>query len=489
MRTIRVLIYNGEYSASKGPYATRDALISANKNQLIKDVLFKVDFAKAINKDTLKDHDVLVMPGGSGGLDYLEWSKINGQAIKDFVANGNGYMGTCAGAYAGASKVEGWYNGWGVAPHIICEAVTDVEDSLPVQMVRPESLDLGDPGNIIYMMHWAGPVMKDPSKQAKIFGIFADNQTGHKNYIAIAGDYYGKGRSILCSPHPELPPIHWNIVARMVAWAAPGTSDEILTDKDVSDVERLITRAMYSDMSTRLDKWLLNHNNVPPYIIYLNSGGKGEYVTYARWKDMWSRYWNWYETHNHVPANNIWIKKPGTTEKPVTKNCYSSPKVKLVRQPDDYTCGPTSSVMALYELGIIDSVDNLADLQYTARYPGGGTGPNELIAGCIADAKKFNVKLSGSKCSWSDLGWDKFGQLLDDPDAAVIAHAMTDGWPSYYAGSFGHYVYPIKFCKDTDTVWVADPDRGIITYSFKEFLAGILMISEANQMIILKKTY
>jgi hypothetical protein len=41
---------------------------------------------------------------------------------------------------------------------------------------------------------------------------------------AIAGDFYGKGRTVLCGPHPELTPQLPGIVANMIVWAANVTS-------------------------------------------------------------------------------------------------------------------------------------------------------------------------------------------------------------------------------------------------------------------------
>ncbi len=182
-----------------------------------------------------------------------------------------------------------------------------------------------------------------------------------------------------------------------------------------------------------------------------------------------------------------WFGKPATSAQ-VSQDCYVEPKYEEVHQPDDYTCGPTSSVMALYTLGIIDSIDDLANLEQTIRAPGGGTSPDEIIAGITADAAKFGVTVQCNKQSFDSLGLATFCKYLADPNIAIIAHGMLDGWTSYYTSKgIGHFVYPIKYCYSTDTFTIADPDRDIITYKSGEFLAGVQMISEENQLIIIKK--
>jgi glutamine amidotransferase-like uncharacterized protein len=70
-------------------------------------------------------------------------------------------------------------------------------------------------------VHYAnGPAMKENSPGSIVFANYADSVTGYPGHIAIVGDYYGSGRSILCGPHPELSPQKPELVARMAAWVA-----------------------------------------------------------------------------------------------------------------------------------------------------------------------------------------------------------------------------------------------------------------------------
>jgi hypothetical protein len=61
------------------------------------------------------------------------------------------------------------------------------------------------------------------------FATYADNTLGYKNYGAIVGDPYGKGRTVLSGPHPELTPQNPNILAKLIAWTAKVTVNNGLT--------------------------------------------------------------------------------------------------------------------------------------------------------------------------------------------------------------------------------------------------------------------
>src|SRR5690606_27831825 len=111
---------NGEASIGLCVTAIEDGLDSANSNNLAPGYRFTYATSTVINTSTLAGYDVLAMPGGRDGYFYVSSSSISGTAIKNFVSNGGGYLGICAGAYSGAKAVKGWYDSWGIAPHVIC---------------------------------------------------------------------------------------------------------------------------------------------------------------------------------------------------------------------------------------------------------------------------------------------------------------------------------------------------------------------------------
>ena len=156
------------------------------------------------------------MPGGTSGKNYI--NAVSSSAIRKFVKNGHGYLGICAGAYSGSRNVDGMYRAWGVAPHVYCKHPYH-EGNLKVKILNPGSKLFGS-GGTVTMAHYNGPAMYVKGGKAVTFAVYADNHIGYKNYGAIVGDSYYKGRSILSGPHPELDPQHPSILARLVAWTA-----------------------------------------------------------------------------------------------------------------------------------------------------------------------------------------------------------------------------------------------------------------------------
>merc|ERR1712032_1322044 len=83
-----------------------------------------------ITAQQLQNYDVLLMPGGS-----LYYTSMDQDAIRDFVRNGGGFYGTCAGAYAGCStvgahKITGQIDPWNASVRV--KAVGNDKDGMPI---------------------------------------------------------------------------------------------------------------------------------------------------------------------------------------------------------------------------------------------------------------------------------------------------------------------------------------------------------------------
>jgi glutamine amidotransferase-like uncharacterized protein len=226
--TVNVLIHNGTHADSGCVSGTVACLSTSNVSNFIPGVWFTWGFNGSINSTTLSGYDVLVMPGGDGfGSGYRQDPSISSTDIRNWVASGKGYFGTCAGAYGGSFITYNYapattsilYYAWGVAPHVNALAASSGSSSLTVSMTSAGQYTLNCSG--IQTLHYAnGPAMKENSSGAIVFANYADSVTGYPGHIAIVGDYYGSGRSILCGPHPELSPQKPELVARMAAWVA-----------------------------------------------------------------------------------------------------------------------------------------------------------------------------------------------------------------------------------------------------------------------------
>ncbi len=231
-KTVKVLIYNGNGAIRDCVVGVETGLNYANHHNLIPGYRFTYTTASSLHLSTMYHFNVLVMPGGTSGLTYIK--TINGNFIRKYVSSGHGYLGICAGAYSGSKTVSGMYNGWGVAPHVYCKHVSH-EGNLKINILSAGSKLFGS-GGTITMAHYNGPAMYTIGGRTIVFAKYADNTIGYKNYGAIVGDTYGKGRTVLSGPHPELTPQNPNILSKLVAWTAKITINNALTVKSTNPV-------------------------------------------------------------------------------------------------------------------------------------------------------------------------------------------------------------------------------------------------------------
>lgn len=150
------------------------------------------------------------------------------------------------------------------------------------------------------------------------------------------------------------------------------------------------------------------------------------------------------------------------------------------KQDTGYTCGPTSMSMGLTEM-FPGTGSREAEL---ARYAGtttSGTGHEGLRT-----AFKRVLEMKGLAAdSWeqdlSTMTAKQLGAHLANPEIIVICHGMTGGWKEGgWINNYGHYVYPIGVNTSTGQYKIADPTKGVITYSKAGFEAGLKMISQKS---------
>jgi glutamine amidotransferase-like uncharacterized protein len=215
-KTIKVLIYNGNGTGTTYVNGIISALSTANTKNLVPRYRFSYSTSKTITSAILSNYDLMAMPGGISGKVYL--NSISSSVIRNFVSSGHGYLGICAGAYAGSSYVNGLYNAWGVAPNVRCKAVSHT-GNIRVTMTSSGSQLLSTNGTIT-LAYYNGPAMYQYGGSIITFATYTDNSNGYQKYGAIVGDTYGKGRSVLTGPHPELTPQNPFLLAKMIIWAA-----------------------------------------------------------------------------------------------------------------------------------------------------------------------------------------------------------------------------------------------------------------------------
>lgn len=176
-------------------------------------VHFTYSTSTEIESDTLSGYDVLIIPGGDAS-EYLESSEIDSNAIKQFINDGNGYLGICAGAYAASNYVDDYYSGWGLEPDVTAENV-NYEGDISITSTSFGSKIINS--SQITIFHENGPALYTNNTQ-NILSTFADNNTGYEGYADMIGESYGSGKVLLSGSHPELSPENPQVLSKMILW-------------------------------------------------------------------------------------------------------------------------------------------------------------------------------------------------------------------------------------------------------------------------------
>lgn len=132
-------------------------------------------------------------------------------------------------------------------------------------------------------------------------------------------------------------------------------------------------------------------------------------------------------------------------EKDPVKITYNP--ISWLRQPNSYTCGPTSLAMCSQILGKPVSISAFSNACYTT---GNGTSPANLIAG----AKKLGFKVTQISRNISGVS------NAIESGKPVIAHIMTGGvYCGGWQGNYGHYIVIYEW--NDDYYYIADPTKGL----------------------------
>lgn len=188
--------------------------------------------ATDISNGVLDGLDAIIIPGGGGSRQYLNLGHENMERIKDFVRNGGGAVGICAGAYlfsdtpdyscmalTGVRAIDREHDnrGHGMAKFTLNEAGKEI---------FPELADR----DTNYVFYYEGPVFVDNEdseiEDYTVFGIMESdvheeggapaNMTNGKPFFI--GNGYGKGKVFCTIAHPEATPGNIWIIPRMVRW-------------------------------------------------------------------------------------------------------------------------------------------------------------------------------------------------------------------------------------------------------------------------------
>ncbi|MEI7732640.1 MAG: BPL-N domain-containing protein [Verrucomicrobiota bacterium] len=194
------------------------------------DFTFRTITGEDIRSNILSQIDVLICPGGSGSKQSKLLDEKGRLAVQDFVRNGGGYLGFCAGAYLASSHYT-----WSLA--LLNARVVDTEHwargmgDVTLKMTPEGRRLLGSTNESVTCYYGQGPLLA-PGNHTNLppYILLAtyNSEIAKKNApsgvmigtTAIAMGTYGKGRVLCFSPHPEKTKGLEDFVRRAVRWTA-----------------------------------------------------------------------------------------------------------------------------------------------------------------------------------------------------------------------------------------------------------------------------
>ena len=159
-----------------------------------------------------KNVKVWIQPGGYAKQAYDAMTPKLRESVYEFIQNGGGYVGFCAGAFL-ASPLIGSTGAPGLG---IFPGNTFPYDAAPERDDLDFSIEkVTWQGKIRYVFFQGGPYLDDLDSSAEIMATYKDGA------VAAARAPSGKGRVYISGPHPEAP-LWWS-------------EEDHVTDPDGSD--------------------------------------------------------------------------------------------------------------------------------------------------------------------------------------------------------------------------------------------------------------
>jgi glutamine amidotransferase-like uncharacterized protein len=221
---IRVAIFDDAGGSEKGPPNVERCLPAAGG--------FKTERVTAadIRGGALDRFDVVIHPGGSGSKQAAALEESGRHAVRQFVEQGGGFVGICAGAYLASAHYpwslglidarvvdrEHWARGTGDVQIVLTSAAREVfaADQEEVTIYYGQGPLLAPAGS---------EDIPDYQMLASYETEIAENGAPHgvmQGTTAIARGTFGKGRVFCFSPHPEKTPKLDPFVRAAVLWVA-----------------------------------------------------------------------------------------------------------------------------------------------------------------------------------------------------------------------------------------------------------------------------
>ena len=241
---IRVGVFDGHGGAQTCIWETMEAC------KLDSQMEVRAITSSDIANKVLDSLDAIIIPGGGGSRQYLNLGEENINKIKQFIADGGGAVGICAGAYlfsntpnyscikingAKAIDIEHDNRGHGISAFSLTEEG---------KKLFPEYSSI----DTLYCMYYEGPVFVPSDNDTITYIEFAtmlsdvheegnapSNMTNNRPFCI--GNTFGKGRVISVIAHPEATPGKMWMIPRMVRWCLEDRFELIQTFKNPDIVQ------------------------------------------------------------------------------------------------------------------------------------------------------------------------------------------------------------------------------------------------------------
>lgn len=249
---IKVAVYDDKGATGKGIPCVTEIM---GKTADIKLTKFK---GADIAAGGLKGYDLVMFTGGSGSAEAGGLGEKGREEVREFVRNGGGYVGICAGAYLACSGFE-----WGVG--VLNAKTVSSKWRRGQGEVKIEGEAFGEKLSDRGIRYSNGPIIKaDVRKDLPEFEVLlafrtelAENDTPvgvMVNAPAMVRSTYGLGRVFTSSPHPEQTAGLEPIVEKAVRWVArsKGPTEELWKRLEAMEVDKLWLPGAIVDWKTGL---------------------------------------------------------------------------------------------------------------------------------------------------------------------------------------------------------------------------------------------
>lgn len=210
----------------------------------------------------------------------------------------------------------------------------------------------------------------------------------------------------------------------------------------------------FLDMKARVDAYTGKLNDTTH--VYLDMTTMYDYINYSTYKYMLFKYNAFIKKYGRQPSYvTTAIESTQSNTTVTTKNCYSSPRWfsgTEMRQNTLWYCGVNLTQQILREItGVYYSESVLAKYLGTTK---SGTGPDMIIS--VLKKILTNNGYTVKRAEWlykSDISWDEIGKAIENPKVGLGLHDL-------YRMRWGHYEYPVKLCKSSEVITIANSLSG-----------------------------